>query len=58
MKHLLGGIALLFALPATPVSAQTVCAPGTYAASDGDFVVLVNIFWNCVVVISTRVDEK
>ena len=41
MKHLLGGIALLFALPATPVSAQTVCAPGTYAASDGDFVVLV-----------------
>lgn len=41
MKHLLGGIALLFALPATPVSAQTVCSPGTYAASDGDFVVLV-----------------
>ncbi|MCA0210114.1 MAG: alpha/beta fold hydrolase [Proteobacteria bacterium] len=41
MKHFLGGIALLLALPATPALAQTVCAPGTYAAPDGDFVVLV-----------------
>ena len=39
MKKLLS--ALLFAaLPATPVFAQT-CTPGTYAAPDGDFVVLV-----------------
>lgn len=41
MKHFLGGIALLLALPATPALAQAVCAPGTYAAPDGDFVVLV-----------------
>lgn len=41
MKHLLGGIALLLALPATPALAQVTCTPGTYAAPDGDFVVLV-----------------
>ncbi|HWT44071.1 MAG TPA: alpha/beta hydrolase [Sphingopyxis sp.] len=41
MKHLLGGIALLLALPATPALAQVACTPGTYAAPDGDFVVLV-----------------
>ena len=41
MKHLLGGIALLFALPAAPALAQVACTPGTYAAPDGDFVVLV-----------------
>jgi pimeloyl-ACP methyl ester carboxylesterase len=41
MKNLLGGIALLLALPATPALAQVACTPGTYAAPDGDFVVLV-----------------
>lgn len=39
MKTLLGTL-LLAALPATPVFAQT-CTPGTYAAPDGDFIVLV-----------------
>ena len=39
MKTLLGTF-LLAALPATPAFAQT-CTPGTYAAPDGDFVVLV-----------------
>ncbi|MHA4838316.1 alpha/beta hydrolase family protein [Sphingopyxis sp. MSC1_008] len=41
MKHLIGTLCLLATLPATPALAQTVCTPGTYAAPDGDFVVLV-----------------
>ena len=41
MKHLLGTLLLLAALPAAPAFAQTPCTPGTYAAPDGDFVVLV-----------------
>jgi pimeloyl-ACP methyl ester carboxylesterase len=41
MKHLLGTLFLLATLPAAPAFAQTACAPGTYAAPDGDFVVLV-----------------
>lgn len=40
MKHLTSALLLLATLPATPVFAQTVCQPGTYAAPDGDFVVL------------------
>ncbi len=41
MKHLIGTLLLLAILPAAPAFAQTACAPGTYAAPDGDFVVLV-----------------
>jgi len=41
MKHLLSAVALLSTLAATPALAQTACTPGTYAAPDGDFVVLV-----------------
>ncbi len=41
MKYLIGTLCLLATLPATPALAQTVCTPGTYAAPDGDFVVLV-----------------
>ena len=41
MKHLLSAITFLFALPAAPAFAQAACTPGTYAAPDGDFVVLV-----------------
>lgn len=41
MKHLGSTLLLLAALPATPVFAQTACQPGTYAAPDSDFVVLV-----------------
>lgn len=41
MKHLIGTLCLLATLPATPALAQTACTPGTYAAPDGDFVVLV-----------------
>ncbi len=42
MKHLFGTFTLLLtALISAPASAQTACAPGTYAAPDGDFVVLV-----------------
>jgi len=41
MKHLLGTLLLLATLPAAPALAQTACTPGTYAAPDGDFVVLV-----------------
>ncbi|KTE01146.1 hypothetical protein ATE68_09950 [Sphingopyxis sp. H038] len=41
MKHLLGTFLLLATLPAAPAFAQTACTPGTYAAPDGDFVVLV-----------------
>ncbi|WP_447751667.1 alpha/beta hydrolase family protein [Sphingopyxis fribergensis] len=41
MKHLLGTLLLLAAFPAAPALAQTACTPGTYAAPDGDFVVLV-----------------
>ncbi|MEI4505378.1 alpha/beta hydrolase [Sphingopyxis sp. CCNWLW253] len=41
MKHLIGTLLLLATLPAAPAFAQTACAPGTYAAPDGDFVVLV-----------------
>lgn len=41
MKHLLGTLCLLATLPAAPALAQTACTPGTYAAPDGDFVVLV-----------------
>jgi pimeloyl-ACP methyl ester carboxylesterase len=40
MKHLIGTLLLLATLPAAPAFAQTACAPGTYAAPDGDFVVL------------------
>ncbi len=40
MKILASTLLLLAALPAAPASAQTVCQPGTYAAPDGDFVVL------------------
>lgn len=41
MKTLLRTLLLLAALPAAPALAQTACQPGTYAALDGDFVVLV-----------------
>lgn len=41
MKHLLGAAALLSALASAPAVAQTACAPGTYVAPDGDFVVIV-----------------
>jgi pimeloyl-ACP methyl ester carboxylesterase len=42
MKHLANSFALLLAtLASAPAFAQTACAPGTYAAPDGDFVVLV-----------------
>ncbi len=41
MKHLASTLLFLIALPAAPVFAQTACAPGTYSAPDGDFVVLV-----------------
>jgi len=41
MKHLLSAVALLSTLAAAPALAQTACTPGTYAAPDGDFVVLV-----------------
>lgn len=41
MKNLISTLLLLATLPATPVFAQTACQPGTYAALDGDFVVLV-----------------
>jgi dipeptidyl aminopeptidase/acylaminoacyl peptidase len=37
---LLRALSLLVALPAVPAVAQAVCQPGTYAAPDGDFVVL------------------
>lgn len=41
MKHLIIAVALLSTLSAAPALAQTACTPGTYAAADGDFVVLV-----------------
>jgi len=41
MKYLLGAVALLSTLSAAPAFAQTACTPGTYAAPDGDFVVMV-----------------
>jgi pimeloyl-ACP methyl ester carboxylesterase len=42
MKYLPSAFALLLAaLSVAPAFAQTVCTPGTYAAPDGDFVVLV-----------------
>jgi pimeloyl-ACP methyl ester carboxylesterase len=41
MKLLIGTFFLLATLPAAPAVAQTACTPGTYAAPDGDFVVLV-----------------
>ncbi len=41
MKYLIGTLLLLATLPAAPALAQTACTPGTYAAPDGDFVVLV-----------------
>ena len=41
MKSVIAGIAFLSAaVSVTPASAQTPCQPGTYAAPDGDFVVL------------------
>ena len=41
MKYLIGTLLLLATLPAAPAFAQTACTSGTYAAPDGDFVVLV-----------------
>lgn len=41
MKRLASTLALFAALAAVPAAAQTACQPGTYAAPDGDFVVLV-----------------
>lgn len=41
MKHLIGTLLLFATVPAAPAFAQTACQPGTYAAPDGDFVVLV-----------------
>ena len=41
MKRLATALALLVTLVSGPVIAQTACQPGTYAAPDGDFVVLV-----------------
>ncbi len=41
MTRLAGTLLVLVALSAAPAFAQTACAPGTYAAPDGDFVVLV-----------------
>ena len=41
MKIFASTLLLLAALPGAPALAQTACQPGTYAASDGDFVVLV-----------------
>ena len=41
MKHLISTLLLLATLPAAPAFAQTTCTPGTYAAPEGDFVVLV-----------------
>ena len=41
MKTLFGTLLALAILPAAPAFAQTACQPGTYAAPDGDFVVLV-----------------
>lgn len=41
MKRLASALVLLAALPSAPAFAQTACTPGTYAAPDGDFVVLV-----------------
>jgi len=41
MKRLATTLALLVTLLSAPAVAQTVCQPGTYAAPDGDFVVLV-----------------
>ncbi|HKX90084.1 MAG TPA: alpha/beta hydrolase [Sphingopyxis sp.] len=43
MKTLLGSLSLLTALTAAPALAQTMCQPGTYAAPDGDFVVLAKV---------------
>jgi uncharacterized protein len=40
MKALRRSLSLLAALPAIPALAQAPCQPGTYAAPDGDFVVL------------------
>lgn len=41
MKYFLSAVALLSTLAAASALAQTACTPGTYAAPDGDFVVLV-----------------
>lgn len=41
MKIFASTLLLFAALPAVPAFAQTGCQPGTYAAPDGDFVVLV-----------------
>lgn len=41
MKRLATTLALLVTLLSAPAVAQTACQPGTYAAPDGDFVVLV-----------------
>jgi uncharacterized protein len=43
MKALLGALPLLVGLTAAPALAQPVCQPGTYAAPDGDFVVLAKL---------------
>lgn len=43
MKTLLASLSLVVALPAAPALAQTACQPGTYAAPDGDFVVLAKV---------------
>ncbi|MBO9694875.1 MAG: alpha/beta fold hydrolase [Sphingopyxis sp.] len=43
MKTLLASLSLLVALSAAPALAQTACQPGTYAAPDGDFVVLAKV---------------
>ncbi len=43
MKIFASTLLLLAALPASPVLAQTLCTPGTYAAPDGDFVVLAKL---------------
>lgn len=43
MKIFASTLLLLAALPAAPALAQTACQPGTYAAADGDFVVLAKL---------------
>ena len=40
MKPIAFAFAAALALLPSPVAAQSACAPGTYAAADGDFVVL------------------
>src|SRR3990167_8997657 len=43
MKMLLGSLLLFAAFSAAPAQAQSACQPGTYAAPDGDFVVLAQL---------------